>query len=195
VHKMKVGIVVRTKHGDLMEGLAKRGWNQRQGAQFLGISEQAFGKIINLTRIPKEFSPELTIKLFELTGKTLEELFPDWTRQNDFLIMSEISKKITGSFLLMPEGNGTIPCPPPTPEEVFCREEVRKRINEVLLTLSPREEQVVRRHAINGENFGEIGNGLCLSTARVQQICVRAMLKLRHPRRARILRDCLFEIS
>jgi hypothetical protein len=68
----RLGYVGRIKHGDLLEALTKRGWNQKQGAEFLGIGQSEFSRWINLRDYPKNISIEMELKLFELTGKTTD---------------------------------------------------------------------------------------------------------------------------
>lgn len=186
---MRVGIIAKAKHGDLMEALEARGWNQRQGAEFLGVDQTTFSKLINLMWVPKEFSPELTIKLYELTGKTTEELFPEWARQKDFLNMPKIGRRVVEVTPLMLRG-ASIPHLLPTPEEASSAAEVKEIIEKSLHeTLSPREEKVIRDHTMGGATLEEVSRDLCLTPARIQQIANRALKKLRS--QARILRCCL----
>jgi RNA polymerase sigma factor (sigma-70 family) len=187
---MRIGIIARAKQGDLMEALDKREWSQRRGAEFLGIDQSVFGRLINLKWVPEEFSLELEIKLYELTGKTPEELFPEWARQKDFLEMSKVSRKTLEVTPVMLQAAGAIPRLLPSPEEVFCKQDVQRVINEVLITLSPREEKVVRRHVMGDETLDEIGEDMSLSGEAVRQICEKAFSNLRVPKRARILREC-----
>ena len=177
-----------------MEALENRGWTQGQGAEFLGMDQSTFGRLLNLKWVPEEFSPKLTIKLFELTGKTPEELFPDWARQKDFLEMPKIGKKIIEVTPQMLGDAGALYLPA-GPEEAFCKQDVERVINEVLQTLSPREEQIIRRHIMEDETFDKIGEEMGCTGANVHAITQRVLQKLREPRRARVLRGCLAEIS
>src|ERR1035437_1168153 len=129
--QMRIGIIARAKQGDIMEALEKRGWTQKQGAEFLGMHPSTFSNLINLKWFPEEFSVELEIKLVELTGKTLEELFPGWARQKDFLEMPKVSKRILEVTPQMLNSAGALYLPA-GPEEAFCRQDVEKAINKVL---------------------------------------------------------------
>ena len=70
-------------------------------------------------------------------------------------------------------------------------------LRETLLTLSPREERVIRmRYGINGvgeHTLGEIGYIFNLSVERIRQIQVKAERKLKHP--SRDLRSILVDIA
>lgn len=190
--RMRIGIIIKAKQGDIMEALENRKWTQRQGAEFLGLDQTRFGKLLNLKWIPEEFSPELTIKLFELTGKTPEELFPDWARQKDFLEMSKVSKKIIEVTSQMLRTAGALYLPA-GPEEAFCKQDVERAVNKILQTLSPREEKIVRRHIMDDETLEEISGDFAVSRERIRTICDGALKKMREPVRARILKDCLTE--
>jgi len=191
---MRIGIIARAKQGDIFEALEKRGWSQRQGAEFCGMGQGTFGRLINMRWVPEEFPPELTVKLYELTGKMPEELFPDWARERDFLSTPKVSKRIVEVTLPMLQSAETLYLPP-TPEEIFSKRELEEKISQILPTLSLKEEQVVQRGVMNDETFEDISKDLHVSRERVRQICVVALRKLRHPSRARVLRDYLHEIS
>ena len=72
-------------------------------------------------------------------------------------------------------------------------------LREALLTLSPREERVIRmRYGINGvgeHTLGEIGYIFNLSVERIRQIQTRAERKLKHPSRSVDLRSILVDIA
>jgi len=185
---MRIGIIAKAKQGDIFEALEKRGWTQGQGAEFLGMDQSTFGRLLNMRWVPREFSPELTIKLYELTGKTTEELFPEWARQKDFLTMPKVSKKFFGVTPLLLQAFA------PQhllvgPEEAFYKEEVTRIIEEALHTLSPREEEVVRRHVMNDESLEDISKEVDMPGWMLRAIRDKALRKLRHPRCSHELRE------
>jgi len=79
-------------------------------------------------------------------------------------------------------------------EDIF-KEEVSKRIQQVLSTLDNREADVLtRRYGLNNhkaQTLEEIGNEYKLSKERIRQIEEKALRKLRNPLRAGLLRECL----
>jgi RNA polymerase primary sigma factor len=64
-----------------------------------------------------------------------------------------------------------------------------------LLTLTPRERRVIeRRFGLiddNDETLTSIGREIGVTRERIRQIEQKVMTKLRHPARARLLRDYL----
>jgi len=186
---MRIGIIAKAKQGDIFEALDQRGWTQKQGAEFLSMDQSTFGRLLNMSWVPREFSIELTLKLYELTGKSPEELFPHWARQKDFLEMPKVSKKFFEATPLLLQGFA------PQhllagPEEAFCKEEVKQAIEEALHTLSPREEEVMRRWVMGEEDPEEIGKDFAVDRERVRQIGAKALRKLRG-RQSEKLRKCL----
>lgn len=185
--RMRIAIVAKAKQGDILEALKKRGWSQNQGAEFVGMRASDFGRLLNLQWVPKEFSLNLTIKLQELTGKTPEELFPDWARQREFLEMPKVSQRFVEATPQLLQNFA------PQhlllgPEEAYSRNEAKQIIDEVLRTLPPTEEKVVRGLIMEEVSSNEIGEALSYTGSRIRQIANKALAKLRKPRRASILR-------
>lgn len=83
----------------------------------------------------------------------------------------------------------------PTPTQSAYENLLRSKIEEVLSTLSPREARILRlRFGLhNGRPYTleEVGQKFGLTRERIRQIEGKALRRLRHPRRARQLRDYL----
>ncbi|HEX2978905.1 MAG TPA: sigma-70 family RNA polymerase sigma factor [Anaerolineaceae bacterium] len=83
----------------------------------------------------------------------------------------------------------------PTPIQSAYRNMLRDKIEEVLATLSPREARILRlRFGLdNGHTYTleEVGQKFGLTRERIRQIEGKALRRLRHPRRARQLKDYL----
>jgi RNA polymerase primary sigma factor len=83
----------------------------------------------------------------------------------------------------------------PTPMQSAYQSMLKEKIEEVLSTLSPREARVLRlRFGLDdgrAYTLEEVGQKFGLTRERIRQIEGKALRRLRHPRRARQLKDYL----
>ena len=91
--------------------------------------------------------------------------------------------RLLGDFI---EDKGTI-----SPERMAERTLLKKQMDEILRTLTPREERVIRlRFGIDDgyhRTLEEVGNIFSVTRERIRQIEDKALKKLRHPTRANVL--------
>ncbi len=80
-----------------------------------------------------------------------------------------------------------------TPQDSAIYEDLVANLNNILSTLSPREERVVRMRFGLGERqdhtLEEVGQVFEVTRERIRQIEAKALKKLRHPMRAKLLRS------
>ena len=83
----------------------------------------------------------------------------------------------------------------PAPSEAASQTLLREQISNVLHTLTPREEQVLRlRFGIEDgrpRTLEEVGRQFRITRERIRQIEAKALRKLRHPSRSKPLKDYL----
>ena len=83
----------------------------------------------------------------------------------------------------------------PTPEEAASYQLLREQLNEVLHTLSPREEKVLKlRFGLEDgrtRTLEEVGQEFQITRERIRQIEAKALRKIRHPSRSKRLKDFL----
>jgi RNA polymerase primary sigma factor len=81
----------------------------------------------------------------------------------------------------------------PAPAEVASNAMMREQLQEVLHTLTPREEKVIRlRFGLEdgqAHTLEEVGKEFNVTRERIRQIEVKALRKIRHPGRSKKLRD------
>lgn len=109
-----------------------------------------------------------------------EEIFPEHlqqSRQNKYEIQLN-SQSLLETFSI-------------SPEELFQKKELKENINSILLTLSPREANILKlRFGIGGNEeytLEEIADEYGISRDRIRQIEVKALRKLRHYSRSKLL--------
>lgn len=182
--KLLIAFAGRMKHGELLRAIQRRGWSQKQAAEFLGMNQSDFGRMINLKWVPSRFSTKLERKLHELTGKSVEDLFPPELRDKKFLATEkavtafrEVDAKVLADIGILQL--------PPTPDEEQERRELVKLLEDSMEMLKPVEIEIIRRrfgYYGHEETLREIGNRLGVVPEYVRQIEARAIRKLRHPR-------------
>ena len=83
----------------------------------------------------------------------------------------------------------------PTPADAASYTLLKEQLNEVLHTLTPREEQVLKLRfgLLDGRTrtLEEVGKEFDITRERIRQIEAKALRKLRHPSRSKRLRDYL----
>jgi RNA polymerase primary sigma factor len=83
----------------------------------------------------------------------------------------------------------------PSPAQIVYQQMLRERVEEVLATLTPREARILRlRFGLDDDHpytLEEVGQKFGLTRERIRQIEGKALRRLRHPRRARMLREYL----
>jgi len=81
----------------------------------------------------------------------------------------------------------------PTPSQTAYENMLKEKVDEVLSTLSPREARIIRlRFGLDNDRpytLEEVGQKFGLTRERIRQIEGKALRRLRHPCRARLLRD------
>jgi len=84
-----------------------------------------------------------------------------------------------------------------TPEEYATNEILKEEIKSVLLTLQEREQEVLelRFGLVDGtcHTLEEVGKRFNVTRERIRQIEAKALRKLRHPSRAKRLKDFLID--
>ena len=81
----------------------------------------------------------------------------------------------------------------PTPEEAAAKSSLAEQTRKILATLTPREEKILRLRfgigELKGYTLEEVGKDFSVTRERIRQIEAKALRKLRHPSRSKVLRS------
>ena len=185
-----------THNARLVDARKEHGINGDPMAQAVGISRDRLRNIETLRAIPNE---DEMIKIACILEKPIDYLFPEelmsavttgvFSRRKVELAAPEIiSLTEAQSLRLTYDGETSL-------IEEVTKAQLTEDIKEVLLTLEPREAHLLElRFGLNNgrsHTLEEVGKAFNLSRARIHEIESRALRKLRHPSRARRLKDYL----
>jgi len=187
--KLDIALRIRAKNGVLQSFIDERKWSQNDFGRAVECTPSEVGRWFNLQDYPR--TEKKMFKVVELVGKPPEEIFPDILRDRDWL-HSHDAKPFTVHREI------DLECLPinqvkelPAYDENN-RVDLSTDIDLALTTLTEREQIVVRmRLGFDGQEctFQEIGDVLSLSNSRCEQIFTKAVRKLKHPSRRKILEE------
>jgi len=169
-----------------MEGMGYKSvaeFSRSQGLNGVKVREIFSGKIPPLDR---EGNPkELTKEILEILNLTIEKAFTE--KQLKGFKKHTFEVKIEEEKLLQ------IISPAKNQEIKVIEQEVKSKLSEILSTLTPREERIVRMRFGVGMNtdhtLEEVGLQFSVTRDRIRQIEDKALRKLKHPTVARKLME------
>lgn len=180
----RIVMVAKLKHGVLWEAIRKRGWTIKEAAEFLKVSNSQLGQVLALKEKPpflfldrkdeqaKKRRREIAEKLMELTGKTIEELFPEEFRTPEFLAAPKELERIAEvptRVLLAHAQMLTLPKPPD--EELMEKEEsfLGDELQEMMKHLPPLVRHAVQRVVIEGWTLKRVAEERGVSRGRIEK--------------------------
>ena len=178
--KFRVAFDVRVKHGDLFCAAQLLG-GQAALARRLGVRQADVSAWCNLKSTPKYDSDtwnRIEPILYELTGKHIEELFPESLRQDRELLAAPKRLAVYQDAAIVA---GRIECAGPFGSERLI--ELREKLDRVMGLLSERERQVIEaRFGLEGtpKSRAEVARDMGISRERSRQIENRALRKMNH---------------
>ncbi len=169
-----------------MEGMGYKSvaeFSRNQGLNSVKVREIFSGKIPPLDR---EGNPkELTKEILEILNLTIEKAFTE--KQLKGFKKHTFEVKIEEEKLLQ------IISPAKNQEIKVIEQEVKSKLSEILSTLTPREEKILRMRFGIGMNtdhtLEEVGRKFFVTRDRIRQIEARALRKLKHPSRSKQLME------
>lgn len=181
------------RHQDIEAAANKRGWSDKDTAKFLGISVTYYVRLITFKYIPKKgLSQKLSERLFELTGKFPEELFPkpklvDEVSLNDRKVRDEVYN--LDCVCHVKSGGVKELISPIEVTELNFDFELKVAVQELLKTLNNQQRTVIILRFFGGYTLEEVGEVLGVTRERIRQVEAKALRILRHPSRSRKLKD------
>lgn len=158
-----------------------------------GMLKQTFLDLLLIALGPQKALEHINVAVLlqqssELNDKPQEK--QDNTAEIDAPIRSHSGRsdsEDTGFGELMADKNAL------DPENLVIEADMHKKVREVVLSLGPKEKEIIhRRFDIGGnepETLEEIAADFGVSRERIRQIEEKALYKLRHPSRRKLLQD------
>lgn len=184
VDTFKLAVLTKARHGDL-HAFKERHGTLANAAAALGISLSRFHKWYTLRAYP-EYTEQLETLFREHLGKSWAALWPVEVREQiDRLRNLNITLKEECHYQEVPLarlGNKAARVPAigyEDPSAGLARQELATRLEHVLKTLSDRERKVIRCRWFEHLTLEETGRVLKVSRARVHQLELKALWRLR----------------
>ena len=184
-------LLVQSRFRNLILWDLMAGKSQADVARSIPVSQQWFGQLLNLRRSPLgsdgRYRPS-AVKIAAYFGMVPEELFPISLYILDLPQTVERTYDSTKVLPLLAARSEVSLLP--SPEDVMATEELRAAIGKVLRLLTPREHFMFE-YWMAGESYAEIGERYGVGEERVRQIISKGLRKLRHRKRAKLLKPFL----
>jgi RNA polymerase sigma factor (sigma-70 family) len=190
-------VVAKLRHG-VLEDLVARYGSQEALAKELGVCKNTLSKWISLKTIPtfeggkskggmgRERAKRVVLRLCELTGKRIEDIFPTFAKEvfknvpKTISIDRPLSKSQAEEALSRREAQSRLAGP--SPFAVAASGELREAVRKALKSLSHREREIVKlRYGLgDGHSYTlkEVGQMFKVSAERIRGIEAKAIRKL-----------------
>ena len=188
-------LLVQSRFKNLRMWELMAGRSNVECSRSIGVSQQEFGRLLNLKRSPfcrdeglasRQYT-RLAEKIADFFGTSPDFLFPE--RLYSLALPDVVERKYSSIELLPLLSARSIPALSGNPEDHVNTSELGGIIDSQLETLSPREARVIRlRFGLEDgreHTLEDAGKIFGVSRDRVRQIEARALTKLRHPSRGK----------
>lgn len=204
--KFRIAVVARIKHGALYEAIKQRGWKMKQAAEFLGVPHSSLCSAINLKRKMPYLFPQkkdkqsrnrarkVAEKLMELTGKSVEDLFPKEFRTKKFLALPKVGERFADvPTRLLLEQTGMLALPLSPDEALIEKEEgfesQEQELLDILSRLSDEAQHDVKQFVLAGRPAREVAVERGVSAKAVWANVKTAITEIRRRVQARRRRE------
>jgi RNA polymerase sigma factor (sigma-70 family) len=193
-------IEVKVKNNKLLEKIEEAGYESVASfCRASGLHQTAVGKFINMVQAPVnkltgEYSPNF-MKIVDFLRCMPEDIFPKAQMQEAMKVNKVTTKADIGDVQSLTTSLRTLALPP---EEKMIFDEARTAIQRTMETLTPREQRVLmlRFGFYDGveHTLEDVAGQFGVSKDRIRQIQEKALRKMRHPNRAKEIRNTMENI-
>jgi RNA polymerase sigma factor (sigma-70 family) len=159
--------------------------SQTELAKLSGINPTIIGTLIGLKKRPvSAHTGEWLDCAFALSSTLQTEPEELWTEKQRGMALDRNSREISMSedaVAQLASGQGT--------EQMVQKVLTSERVAKTLQTLTPRQQDIIHRRFFDGQTLEEIAIEMGHTRETIRQIEVRALRKLRHPSRSKLLKD------
>ena len=190
--KFSLGVKHQIFNNELRKRREAMGLTQQQLGEICGMGKGSIAHFEAFRSFPQEWQAK---KLAEVLDTTVEILFPKWLelfkpKRTSITTEHLVTENILGNQEVL-----QLTAPDTDLYDTFDKTLLREELNKQLETLSVREKKIIE------ERFGlldndpktleEVGKTFRVSRNRIRQIQDRALRKLRHPTRSKVLKAFL----
>jgi len=190
----EVRVEARIRNNVLWHAVFDRWGSVAECCRDIGMSGSAVGLLLNLTGSPQLRDGQWStaaVRLAEALHIDEATLFPLRLYNLD-----QTKAVVEVPLAALPPSSEELRSLLPGPEDAAAAAEMRGKVSDLLETLAPRERSVLRkRFGLDGfepMTFSEMeheegSDALYVTSERIRQIEIKALRKLRHPTRARLI--------
>jgi RNA polymerase sigma factor (sigma-70 family) len=184
---MKITAITRYKHGELYAVLNRLGWTQAELARRSGTSQGIVGEIINLNRRPTQKNADAIQKALGEAGEYFDVL-EQWPETFEGIrpgTRKEETMEVPMECLIGCREAMMLAAPEQRPDNGL-----EVAMDECLASLTEREKRVIEARFYEERTLNDVADELGFRKndgESVRQIEVKALRKLRHPKRIRML--------
>jgi RNA polymerase sigma factor (sigma-70 family) len=188
-----IRVITRIKNNRLLQCREEMGMTVTQFINHVGISIGTYYNTVALKRYP---SQEIAQRIASATGYSIDYLFPDYLKiVSKTVAVKTISEPQMVALNEAKQHNLITDGGIESTEDAILLDEEHKVISDVLSTLTPRQERVIKmRYGLAGKGeytLDEIARRLSLTRERIRQIESKALNKLRNGPRKSMLKERL----
>lgn len=182
----------------LVDARKQRGWTQKDLSALAGLAPSYLGHIETLRMIP---SQEVMDEISAALDLSRDYLFPETLigAQREGLFDHRVAYLEEQDIISLTEGRRARLLPPNITDEELLNSidqaMLKQQVAQTITSLTPREQKVIelRFGFVDGasQSLQAVAREFGVTKERIRQIETKALRKLRHPLRSRVLKDYL----